>query len=118
MIDSASNNHQRIVRMQETGNIGTFTYSQQHWVTSQHYQEEPWCDMVECWYRLNAHLAHIIAHVDPGSLEHVCDTGYAKPASLKFVIEDYLRHLEHHLGQILGDEDPRQRAKWVRGVPE
>lgn len=117
LIDSASNNHQRIVRMQEVANLGTFTYSQQHWVNSQHYFEERWEDIVEFWYLYNTHLSHVIAHVAPGSLENVCDMGYAKPAGLRFVIQDYVRHVQHHLDQIFSGLDPRERERWVRRIP-
>jgi len=117
LVDSATNNHQRIVRMQERPDIGTFTYSQQHWVSSQHYHDRPWAELVELWYQLNRHLAHVIAHVDPASLSHSCDMGYAAPATLSFVAEDYVRHVRHHVEQILGDSDPRQRRKWVAGNP-
>ena len=117
LVDSAANNHQRIVRMQERPDIGTFTYSQQHWVSSQHYHDRPWAELVELWYQLNRHLAHVIAHVDPASLSHSCDMGYAAPATLSFVAEDYVRHVRHHVEQILGDSDPRQRRKWVAGNP-
>lgn len=117
VIDSALNNHQRIVRMQEKNDIGAFTYSQMHWVQSQHYHEESWQDLVELWCRLNAHLAHVIAHVDPKSLSSTCDMGYASPATLQFVIEDYVRHVRHHIEQILSDADPRHRARWVARDP-
>ena len=117
LLDSATNNRQRIVRMQQTAVLGTFTYDQKHWVTSQHYHAEPWQAVVEFWYLYNAHLAHVITHVDPASLSHVCDMGYAKPATLKFVIEDYVKHVEHHLGQIFSDADPRSREGWVRAEP-
>jgi hypothetical protein len=30
LVDSAANNHQRIVRMQELRNIGVFTYTHEH----------------------------------------------------------------------------------------
>ena len=69
LLDSAANNHQRIVRMQESPDIGKFTYSQQHWVSAQHYQTEPWSGLVEFWHLYNSHLAHVIAHVDPAALE-------------------------------------------------
>ena len=46
LIDSAANNHQRIVRMQESENIGPFSYAQQHWVLAQRYQVESWPDIV------------------------------------------------------------------------
>jgi hypothetical protein len=117
LLDSAANNRQRIVRMQEQPDIGTFTYTQQHWVDSQQYQTEPWPSLVEFWYLYNAHLAHMIAHVDPGSLGNTCDMGYDKPATLRFVIEDYVRHVRHHLEQIFGNADPRARAQWVRRDP-
>jgi hypothetical protein len=116
-VDSAANNHQRIVRMQETPDIGRFTYTQGHWVDAQRYNAEPWRDLVDFWYHYNLHLAHIIANVDPASLGHVCDMGYAGPAPLGFVIEDYLRHVRHHLGQIFSDRDPREREKWTRREP-
>ena len=113
LIDSASNNHQRIVRMQEISNIGTFTYSQMHWVDSQHYQSESWDNVVELWYRYNKHLAHIIAHIDPLSLNNVCDVRGPAPLTLQAMVEDYLRHLNHHLGQIFEDTDPTKRRKWA-----
>lgn len=117
LIDSASNNHQRIVRLQEVGSMGPFSYTQEHWVRSQHYQTEAWSDLVEFWYRYNSHLAHIIGSIDPESLDHTCDVGYAKPATLKFIVEDYLRHVQHHTDQILSNSDPRNRKNWERRVP-
>jgi hypothetical protein len=118
LIDSGANNHQRIVRMQERPDIGAFTYSQQHWVNCQHYQDRPWNDLVELWCQLNRHLAHVIAHIDPATLTHSCDMGYAAPASLRFVVEDYLRHVRHHMEQILSDSNPRERRKWVARSPQ
>jgi len=113
LVDSASSNHQRIVRMQESRDIGTFSYEQVHWVDSQHYRSEKWDDLVNLWYYYNKHLAHIIEHIDPGSLNNVCDVDYGKSVTLQFVAKDYLRHLQHHLDQIFSDADPRERAKWM-----
>jgi hypothetical protein len=117
LVDSAANNHQRIVRMQETENIGVFRYSQQHWVNSQNYQAEPWQNIVELWRWYNHHLAHVIERIDPASLKHLCDMGYSEPATLEFIVEDYLRHVAHHLKQIFADCDPREREKWVPRNP-
>ena len=112
LVDSASNNHQRIVRMQATPDIGAFSYEQMHWVNSQHYASEPWDDLVNMWYFYNKHLAYIIEHIDPASLTNVCDMDYGKPMPLQFVAEDYIRHLQHHLDQIFSDTNPRERKKW------
>lgn len=113
LVDSASNNHQRIVRMQEVADIGAFSYEQMHWVSLQHYQSEQWDDLVNIWYFYNKHLAHIIEHIDPASLMNACDMDYGKPMTLQFVAEDYVRHMQHHLDQIFSDDDPRQRKKWI-----
>ncbi len=117
LIDSASNNHQRFVRMQEVPDLGKFSYAQEHWVNCQKHQSRSWQSLVEFWAHYNLHLSHVIAHIDPASLEHSCDMGYAKPASLRFVVEDYLRHVRHHLGQIMSNSDPKARVQWVRRNP-
>jgi hypothetical protein len=113
LIDSASTNHQRIVRMQQEADIGTFSYEQLHWVASQKYQTEPWEDLVRLWHAYNSHLAHIIANIDPAALQNTCDIDYGSPVTLRFVAEDYVKHMEHHLDQIFGDADPRKRRKWM-----
>jgi hypothetical protein len=117
LVDSAANNHQRIVRMQEVRDIGVLRYAQEHWVASQKYQSRPWEAIVELWLQYNLHLAHVIGEVDPRALPHVCDMGYAHPATLAFVIEDYPRHLQHHLTQIFSDTDPRERETWISRDP-
>ena len=117
LVDSAVNNHQRIVRMQESADIGKFGYSQEHWVRSQQYHARAWIELVELWHQFNTHLAHVIAHVDSSALGHTCDMGYASPATLRFVIEDYLRHARHHVEQILAGSDPRERKTWVARNP-
>jgi hypothetical protein len=115
LIDSASTNHQRIVRMQEHPDIGKLGYEQLHWVNSQSYQTEPWSDIVNLWTSYNIHLAHVVEHVDSGSLANVCDIDYPKLATLEYVINDYVRHMRHHLGQIFSGADPRKRAEWKEG---
>ncbi len=110
LIDSAANNHQRIVRMQEAAHIGVFRYNQVHWVGAQKYQLEAWTDLVELWYRYNAHLAHVIRHIAPSAINNLCDIGKPEPVTLHFIVTDYLDHLSHHLHQILAVQDPRERT--------
>jgi hypothetical protein len=112
LIDSASNNHQRFVRMQELRHLGTFRYSQEHWVSSQHYQQEPWSDLIDLWYAYNSHLAHVISGIHPDSLTATCDVGGPLPLTLEQVVRDYVRHVEHHIDQILGSDDPMHRKPW------
>ena len=112
LVDSAGNNHQRIVRMQEVADIGTFRYSQTHWVECQHYQTEPWADLVNTWYFANRHLSHVIEHIDQDSLSHVCDVGHPELATLQVIVKEYVRHVRHHVDQIFSGADPRERTKW------
>src|SRR5579872_1515889 len=57
LIDSAANNHQRFVRAQEQARLVFPAYNQNHWVTSQHYDERVWSELVNLWATYNRHLA-------------------------------------------------------------
>lgn len=101
LIDSASNNHQRFVRLQLDELLIMPSYQQNHWIHAQNYNERDWRDLVELWLVFNRHLAHVIRHVDPAAAGHIWKAPGSE-CSLEFLIEDYLRHLRHHLAQILG----------------
>jgi hypothetical protein len=102
LIDSASNNHQRFVRGQLSSEIEIGGYEQERWVNSQEYQNEAWANLVSLWNSYNQHLAHVISVVPEDKLKNSCFIGENEPVSLEFLIKDYVRHLKHHLGQILG----------------
>ena len=100
LIDSAANNHQRFVRAQAGATaLQPYRYAQNHWVGVQQYQTADWQTLISLWYFYNAHLAHVIAHLQPEFLENQLDV-WDEPATLRFVAEDYVRHLKHHLNQI------------------
>jgi DinB superfamily len=101
LIDSASNNHQRLVRLQNEAENVSISYDQEFWVGTQAYQSEKWIDLVSFWFLYNRHLSHVIGNLNPAMLENTCDMGYPERKTLSFVATDYLRHLEHHLKQIL-----------------
>jgi hypothetical protein len=101
LIDSASNNHQRFVRVQFVPHIDLPSYEQERWVASQGYASEPWTDLVNLWLSMNRHLVHIVRGMPAEALGHTISLAGRPPVTLGFVIDDYLVHLEHHLGQIL-----------------
>jgi len=103
LIDSASNNHQRFVRAQLGSPLSFPAYAQELWVNTQNYQTESWKNLVACWLSYNRHLLHVMANIPAGKLGNICVIGDDEPVTLKFLAKDYLRHLEHHLRQILGD---------------
>ena len=101
LIDSASNNHQRFVRAQFVPHLEFPRYEQASWVAAQRYREAPWPDLVNLWLLYNRHLVNIMRAVPAECLSHTISIGGGETLTLEFVIDDYLRHLEHHLRQIL-----------------
>jgi hypothetical protein len=101
LIDSASNNHQRFVRAQETPNLSLPSYTQNFWVSRKNYQSEPWKTLVALWTTYNTHLAHVISNIPADCEEHLWTSGSGQPMTLKALAEDYVKHAEHHLQQIL-----------------
>ena len=101
LIDSASNNHQRFVRTAQNAAIDFPVYKQDPWVEIQHYNEMNWSDLIELFYQYNYHISRILDFLPAESLNNLCNIGKEYPVTLKFVIEDYLRHLNHHIEKIL-----------------
>ena len=101
LIDSAANNHQRFFRAQLTTGIKLPGYEQEAWVTTQRYQDEPWGDLLQLWKSYNLHLLHLISVIPSNALGNLCSVGGEEPATLEFLIQDYVTHLKHHIEQIL-----------------
>jgi len=100
LIDSASNNHQRFVRAALQGSLEFPGYDQDGCVRVQAVQSAPWSLLITLWTDYNLYLAHVIAHLPAAQLEAPCKIGEDQPVTLRFLAEDYLTHLRHHLGQI------------------
>ena len=100
LIDSASNNHQRFVRAALQGSLEFPGYDQDGCVRVDAAQSAPWPLLVTLWTNYNLYLAHVIARLPADKLEAKCRIGEDTPVTLKFLAEDYLRHILHHLGQI------------------
>ena len=100
LIDSASNNHQRFIRAQETAKLVFPPYEQNHWSASQHCNERAWADLVTLWHAYNAHLAHVIARIPDEHLPAQCVIEETHPVTLEFLVTDYVRHMKHHLAQV------------------
>jgi hypothetical protein len=111
LIDSASNNHARFVRAQYTDDLVFPGYEQEEWVRAQRYNEEPWPQLVELWKHYNLHLLHVMAAAPEEKLQqprtrHTLDriawqmVDAAQPATLEYLMIDYIGHLKSHLRQI------------------
>ena len=102
LVDSASNNHQRFVRLQVDDNLFFPDYSQNNdaWVSIQGYQEAAWDDLLALWRYFNFHLAHIIRNVDEDCKDHIWVVDEDTSVTLGELMIVYLRHLQDHMQQI------------------
>ena len=103
LIDSACNNHRRFVVGQSPETTRFDGYEQDAWVSRQRYAEESWRDLVTLWTAYNRHLAHVMASTSEAAASRAA-TGPDGDGSVTvaFLMEDYVRHLRHHLAQLRG----------------
>jgi hypothetical protein len=101
LIDSAANNIQRFVRAAAADPLVFPGYDQNAWVAVNQYRSRPWTELVDLWIGLNRQVAHLIESVPAGRLPTTCRIGDNQPATLEWLIRDYVTHLRHHLSQIL-----------------
>ena len=99
LIDSACNNHQRIVRTQVEAEPSLPSYDGERWVALHNYQGMEWKEVVGRWRMMNEHLLRAASGVSPQAEKRKLTVG-GKEMTLAFLIEDYVRHLLHHLGHI------------------
>jgi hypothetical protein len=100
LVDSAANNHQRFVRARFTSPFVWPGYDQLEWVSLHRYSERPWDELVDLWVALNRQVAAAVDSLPAEKLQTTCVIGQEKPAPLEWWVEDYLRHMKHHLEQI------------------
>jgi hypothetical protein len=101
LIDSAANNHIRFVRAAIEPELTGPSYAQNAWVQTHAYHEKPWTTTLFFWHAYNTFLVELIAHIPPDKLTTPCTIGSSEPSSLRFLIEDYVLHLQHHLDHLL-----------------
>jgi hypothetical protein len=116
LIDSAANNHGRFVRAQFTDDLVFPGYEPEEWVRAQRYNEEAWPLLVELWKNYNLHLIHVMACAPEESVKrprarHTLDkialrtVDANQPATLEYLMHDYIEHLKNHLRQILVEDE-------------
>ncbi len=103
LIDSACNNHRRFV-LGQAGPVERWDgYVQDDWVRVQRYENVAWRDLVTLWAAYNRHLAHVMSSVsDEAAARSALSPSGDRPITLAFLMDDYLRHLRHHLEALRG----------------
>ncbi|MCX7787267.1 MAG: hypothetical protein N2442_06185 [Spirochaetes bacterium] len=96
LIDSASNNHQRFVRLQLVEELTFPPYDPEGWRTVSKANNLDYLFLIDFWKQYNLFLLHLIQNIDPGSLDHAWIVNSEKKP-LRFLIEDYFRHIRWHV---------------------
>ncbi|SHI26532.1 DinB family protein [Desulfosporosinus lacus] len=106
LCDSATNNHHRFIKIQfEKQPFVIVPYDQNNWVLIQDYQYMPLDEIISLWSVLNRHILRIILRIPEEKLVYLCDIGDNKSFTFVELVQDYLRHMEHHLRQIFGTSE-------------
>ncbi|MFI5115328.1 MAG: DinB family protein [Terriglobales bacterium] len=97
LLDSAANNHQRLVRAQLENNPAMPTYDGDQWVALHRYQDRDWSSLIAIWVGLNRQLLAAAEAVPNSAWSRTCTIADSAPLTLQFVFDDYLDHMLHHL---------------------
>ncbi len=100
LLDSAANNHQRIVRAQSEDKLAFPGYEQNRWVAINRYQHREWKELIEVWQALNLQLLAAAESVPAPAWAHTLTVAGSQPMTLEFVFDDYVTHMLHHLQHI------------------
>lgn len=106
LLDSASNNHQRVVRAQVEEQPSLSDYDGDRWVTLHNYQAMEWSEIIERWRVMNQQLIRAASSIAPRALERKLTVG-GKIMTLGVLLNDYVDHLLHHIRHIGIDFAPR-----------
>lgn len=81
-------------------------YDQNFWVKAQNYQNTPISDIINLWKYLNLQIVNVVENIPDELLENICDTTKSEKQSftLRFIIDDYISHMNHHLKAINNDK--------------
>ncbi len=101
LIDSAQSNVRRFIvaQYEEKPKI---TYNQDKWVAIADYQHYNLPDLIQLWWLLNKHICHVLKNMPAEMAERESQT--EELHTIKWLAQDYIKHLKHHLHQILNLE--------------
>lgn len=97
LIDSAANNHQRIVRAQLEGDLALPGYDGDQWVELHGYQNRDWIALIGLWRAENSQLVAAAESAPQAAWARSLSVGGSEPMTLRFVLDDYVDHMASHL---------------------
>ncbi len=98
LVDSASNNHQRFVRLQFDDLLGFPSYDNELWISVQKYNYMDWKDITFLWHSFNRVLLKVVEHMNTDKLENVWILD-EKAIPLGELVDEYYSHMQWHMRQ-------------------
>lgn len=102
LIDSAQNNIRRFV-VGQYEDKPYIVYAQDTWVAAADYQNYPIDDLINLWVLVNKHIVILWKNLPASAENNEVQTQAVH--TIKWLAEDYNKHLLHHLHKILKLEE-------------
>lgn len=101
LIDSAIHNLVRFTEIHYAPKPYQYrTYNQEDLVTISQYQSTDSKELIQLWLLLNKQILRIFKSVDSEALHYEIELNDKSIINLRFLMSDYVTHLEHHIKQI------------------
>ena len=102
LIDSGINNLQRFTEIQfENKPYKIRNYNQNELIKANDYQNSDTKEIVEFWSSINHRILSLIKKQTETTLSYKIELKKDNFCDLRFLIDDYVAHLQHHLQQIM-----------------
>lgn len=103
LVDSAHNNLRRFVVGQYETATPHIVYDQDFWVKANGYQTMTSLDVIVLWTLMNFRICAILENMPEANYQKLCNTGKGSEQryTLEWLAQDYVRHLKHHINQIM-----------------
>jgi len=112
LIDSATNNHQRFIRLQLEAVLVFPKYDAEEWKNATKIEAFDFKTLTTLWKTYNALILHLIENMNPATLGHVWRRE-DKDLSLEALIHDYFAHMELHRNLF---EERAQEIRAAKGL--
>ncbi len=111
LIDSASNNHQRFVRLQIDNKVTFPGYGAEEWVRLSNIQNLDYRFVVGFWKMYNQFLINLIKRIKPLNMQNVWKTNAGQEYTLELLIEDYFTHMKSHYQMFIDRQQEIEELK-------
>jgi len=103
LIDSAQNNLRRFICGQYESSPPHIVYEQDFWVSANAYGQSKSEHVIQLWQLINNRICDVLNTMPTANYQKNCNTGRTSEQlhSLEFLAEDYVKHMKHHLNQII-----------------